>query len=49
MTTARENLADWLRDAYAMEGQAISLLKTQIDRLENYPEAVPRLRAQLTR
>ena len=47
MTKARENLAAWLRDAHAMEGQAITLLKTQIDRLENYPEAVPRLREHM--
>jgi ferritin-like metal-binding protein YciE len=47
MTTPRENLAAWLRDAHAMEGQAITLLRTQIDRLESYPEAVPRLREHL--
>lgn len=43
----RESLAAWLRDAHAMEGQAITLLETQIQRLENYPEAVPRLRQHL--
>ena len=47
MTTPRENLTNWLRDAYAMEGQAIELLETQIKRLENYPEALPRLRQHL--
>jgi ferritin-like metal-binding protein YciE len=47
MTTPRESLAAWLRDAHAMEGQAETLLKTQIDRLKNYPEALPRLRAHL--
>jgi len=47
MTTPRENLATWLRDAYAMEGQAIELLEGQIKRLEHYPEAQPRLRAHL--
>jgi ferritin-like metal-binding protein YciE len=47
MTTPRENLTNWLRDAYAMEGQAIELLETQIKRLENYPEALPRLRRHL--
>ncbi|MGH6899943.1 MAG: ferritin-like domain-containing protein [Geminicoccales bacterium] len=47
MTTERENLTNWLRDAYAMEGQAIQLLETQIERLENYPEALPRLRQHL--
>jgi ferritin-like metal-binding protein YciE len=47
MTTSRENLTNWLRDAYAMEGQAIKLLETQIERLESYPEALPRLRRHL--
>jgi len=39
MTSLRENLAAWLRDAYAMKGQAIELLESQSNRLENYPEA----------
>lgn len=30
-----------------MEGQAITLLETQIDRLQNYPEAIPRLKQHL--
>ena len=30
-----------------MEGQAITLLETQIERLESYPEALPRLRQHL--
>lgn len=47
MTAPREHLIDWLRDAHAMEEQAKSLLQTQIDRLENYPEAIPRLKAHL--
>ena len=47
MTTPRDNLISWLRDAYAMEGQAIELLETQIQRLENYPETLPRLRQHL--
>jgi ferritin-like metal-binding protein YciE len=45
--TARDSLAKWLRDAHAMEHQAVGLLETQIDRLENYPEALPRLREHL--
>lgn len=47
MTSPRDNLITWLRDAHAMEGQAISLLETQIQRLEDYPEALPRLRQHL--
>lgn len=47
MTTPRDSLAAWLRDAHAMEGQAETLLTTQIERLKNYPEALPRLRSHL--
>jgi ferritin-like metal-binding protein YciE len=47
MSTPHDNLAAWLRDAYAMEGQAIELLESQIQRLENYPQALPRLREHL--
>ena len=47
MTTARECLVAWLRDAHAMEVQAESFLQTQIDRLQTYTEAIPRLRAHL--
>ena len=35
---SRENLTTWLRDAYAMENQAIELLEQQVSRLEHYPE-----------
>ena len=38
MTVSRENLTTWLRDAYAMENQAIEILKKQVSRLEHYPE-----------
>ena len=47
MTSPRDNLISWLRDAYAMECQAIELLEAQINRLEHYPEALPRLREHL--
>lgn len=47
MTSAREHLIDWLRDAHALEEQAKSLLQTQLQRLENYPEALPRLQQHL--
>ncbi|WP_333793540.1 ferritin-like domain-containing protein [Hyphomicrobium sp.] len=47
MTSARDSLAAWLRDAHAMEGQAETLLSAQIERLQNYPEALPRLRSHL--
>lgn len=47
MTSPRDNLVAWLRDAYAMEGQAAQLLESQIQRLESYPQAQPRLRQHL--
>ncbi len=47
MTAPRDHLLDWLRDAHAMEEQAKSLLQTQIDRLEHYPEALPRIKQHL--
>jgi ferritin-like metal-binding protein YciE len=33
-----EHLLHWLRDAHAMEKQAIESVENQIDRLRNYPE-----------
>lgn len=47
MTSATDNLIDGLQNVYAIEGQAITLLETQIKRLESYPEMLPRLRAHL--
>jgi ferritin-like metal-binding protein YciE len=47
MTTPKENLVSWLSDAYAMEGQAVTLLETQIQRLESYPDARARLQTHL--
>jgi ferritin-like metal-binding protein YciE len=38
MTTAGEHLMHWLRDAHAMEKQAIESVENQVDRLRNYPE-----------
>jgi ferritin-like metal-binding protein YciE len=38
MAVSRENLTAWLRDAYAMEHQAIEILEKQASRLEHYPE-----------
>ncbi|WP_409289769.1 ferritin-like domain-containing protein [Pseudomonas sp. KCJK8927] len=43
MTTPTDNLLDWLRDAHAMEQQAESMLKSQADRLEHYPELKGRI------
>jgi ferritin-like metal-binding protein YciE len=38
MATPGEHLMHWLRDAHAMEKQAIESVENQIDRLQNYPE-----------
>lgn len=43
MHTANEILNDWLRDAHAMEEQALTMLKGQQSRLENYPELRERI------
>ena len=45
MAVSRDNLTAWLRDAYAMENQAIEILEKQANRLEHYPE----LRAKCAR
>jgi ferritin-like metal-binding protein YciE len=37
MSAAADNLNDWLRDAYAMETQAIEMLSTMAGRLGEYP------------
>ncbi len=48
MTThATEHLADWLRDAHAMEQQAEAMLKGQVDRLDHYPELRQRVAQHL--
>lgn len=42
-TSARDNLIAWLRDAHAMEQQAVTMLNAQYERLENYPELKARI------
>ncbi|WEX77501.1 DUF892 family protein [Sinorhizobium numidicum] len=43
MGAAAEHLQAWLRDAHAMEEQAITMLTSQSRRLENYPELKARI------
>jgi ferritin-like metal-binding protein YciE len=43
MTAADNTLYDWLHDAHAMEQQALTMLKAQQSRLENYPEVRKRI------
>jgi ferritin-like metal-binding protein YciE len=45
---ARQDLADWLRDAHAMEMQAETMLKGQAARLENYPQLKARIEQHIT-
>jgi Domain of unknown function (DUF892) len=47
VTSPRDHLIDWLRDAHAMEEQAKTMLESQISRLKHYPEALPRLQQHL--
>jgi ferritin-like metal-binding protein YciE len=42
-TNPRDNLIAWLRDAHAMEEQAITMLNSQLNRLENYPALKARI------
>lgn len=46
-TKPQEHLVDWLRDAYAMEKQAESMLKAQASRLEHYPKLKQRIEQHL--
>lgn len=43
MTEPRKHLADWLRDAYAMEKQAIEMLEKMAARIEHYPDLKNRI------
>ncbi len=43
MSAAEAVLNDWLRDAHAMEEQALTMLKGQESRLENYPQLRERI------
>jgi ferritin-like metal-binding protein YciE len=45
MTTKspRDHLADWLRDAYAMETQATQMMENMRSRLKNYPQLEQKL------
>ena len=47
MAVSRENLTAWLRDAHAMENQAIEILEKQASRLEHYPELRAKVRSHL--
>lgn len=42
-TTYKEHYLDWVRDAYAMEKQAESMLEKMAGRLEHYPDLKARI------
>ncbi|WP_165217456.1 ferritin-like domain-containing protein [Affinirhizobium pseudoryzae] len=47
MTHSADHFLAWLRDAHAMEVQAISQLRSQIGRIESYPDLKARLHQHL--
>jgi len=47
MAAKEQVLVEWLRDAYAMEREAATLLENQIRRLNHYPEMQAKLQAHL--
>ncbi|ESY64452.1 ferritin-like domain-containing protein [Mesorhizobium opportunistum] len=44
---SREIFVVGLRNAHAMENQALSIMKPQVERIENYPEVADRLRRHI--
>ena len=47
MADSKETLADWLRDAYAMENQATEMLERQEERIQNYPEVLAKVKEHI--
>ena len=47
MTDTRDIFITGLRNAHAMENQALSIMKPQAERIENYPEVARRLEAHI--
>ena len=47
MSDSKEHLLDWLRDAHAMEQQAIQMLKGEQGRIDHYPELKKKLEQNL--
>lgn len=43
MKNPKDHLADWLRDAYAMEKHAVSFLERQLESIESYPALSQRI------
>ena len=47
-TDPREHLLHWLRDAYAMEKQALEMCERQSERIETYPDLKARIAKHVT-
>ena len=47
MDTGKKILLEWLKDAHAMEKQAIEILKRQAERTESYPEVQSKMQEHL--
>lgn len=47
MTTPKEHLVEWLRDAYAMEKQALEMLEKMANRIEHYPELRDKIKVHI--
>lgn len=48
MEDIREHYLAWLRDAHAMEEQALTMMKGMLSRLENYPVLCARMEQHIT-
>src|SRR5215217_9143676 len=48
MTDTNDIFITGLRNAHAMEHQALSIMKPQVSRIENYPEVARRLQQHIT-
>lgn len=47
MTKPKEHLADWLRDAHAMEQQSATMMRKLVSRLDHYPELRGRIQRHI--
>lgn len=47
MANSKDTLIDWLRDAYAMESQAVEMLERQADRIKSYPEILTKVQEHI--
>jgi ferritin-like metal-binding protein YciE len=48
MEQTRQTYLAWLRDAHAMEKQALTMMEGQLSRLENYPQLKARIQTHIT-